>query len=311
MNRSEHASTFPDTQTAGEGRIALRIAGIPFSVAGAAATRALRALGGFPPFVQTGLKDTEPLFTFETSDAPAPRTGDLAPLHRFLTEGIDCTFSRTAEDGYAFSMDRGDGSRPFRWVFRPAEKKIVATGDVDPTVLRFSLWLAFGTVALARRTVAVHSSVVCAEGKAVLFLGESGTGKSTHTRLWMEHIEGASLLNDDSPFLQAAPEGILAWGSPWSGKTPCYHDLSFPVAAIVRLSQAPHNRIRRLSTVEAVGALLPSFPPSFAYDAALKDTMLELLSQTLRTVPVYHLECLPDAAAARLSHRTVFEGTAL
>jgi len=170
----------------------------------------------------------------------------------------------------------------------------------------------FNIAALERRAVAVHSSVISLDGRAVLFLGESGTGKSTHTRLWREHIPGARLLNDDSPIIRIAPEGAaeaasaLACGSPWSGKTPCYRNVSHPIAGIVRLSQAPQNRIRRLRPIEAIGALLPSCPPSFAHDERLEDAICRLVSQIVAQVPVYHLECLPDAAAARLSCRTVF-----
>ena len=137
----------------------------------------------------------------------------------------------------------------------------------------------------------------------MLFLGESGTGKSTHTRLWRENIEGAHLLNDDSPIIRSS---AVAYGSPWSGKTPCYRNLHYPIAAIVRLSQAPHNRMRRLSALEALGALLPSCPPSFAYDEELQDAICETLSQLISTVPVYHLECLPNVEAAQLSYSTIF-----
>ena len=103
-----------------------------------------------------------------------------------------------------------------------------------------------------------------------------------------------------------ALQGVLACGSPWSGKTPCYRNVSNPIAGIVRLSQAPQNRIRRLRPIEAIGALLPSCPPSFAHDERLEDAICRLVSQIVAQVPVYHLECLPDAAAARLSCRTVF-----
>lgn len=103
-----------------------------------------------------------------------------------------------------------------------------------------------------------------------------------------------------------ALQGVLACGSPWSGKTPCYRNVSHPIAGIVRLSQAPQNRIRRLRPIEAIGALLPSCPPSFAHDERLEDAICRLVSQIVAQVPVYHLECLPDAAAARLSCRTVF-----
>lgn len=140
----------------------------------------------------------------------------------------------------------------------------------------------------------------------MLFLGESGTGKSTHTRLWRQHIPGAELLNDDSPVVRMTDGTPTVYGTPWSGKTPCYRNEHYPIRAIVRLSQAPHNRIRRLPTVMAIGALLPSCPPAFAYDAALQDHVCATLSDILARVPVYHLECLPDEAAARLSFTTVF-----
>ena len=70
--------------------------------------------------------------------------------------------------------------------------------------------------------------------------------------------------------------------------------------------QAPHNRIRRLSTLEAVGALLPSFPPSFAYDRAAKDRVLTLISHTLMRVPVFRLECRADEEAARVCYGEIF-----
>ena len=79
-----------------------------------------------------------------------------------------------------------------------------------------------------------------------------------------------------------------------------------PIAAIVRLSQAPHNRIRRLRPIEAIGALLPSAPPAFSHDERLQDDVCALLSRVIESVPVYHLECLPDADAARLSCQTIF-----
>lgn len=99
---------------------------------------------------------------------------------------------------------------------------------------------------------------------------------------------------------------VLAFGAPWSGKTPCYRNVSCPIRAVVRLSQAPHNRIRRLRAIEAIGALLPSCPPSFAYDQTLEDAVCTTISSVVAQVPVYHLECLPDAAAAELACRTIF-----
>ena len=140
----------------------------------------------------------------------------------------------------------------------------------------------------------------------MMFLGESGTGKSTHTRLWRESVEGATLLNDDSPFVGVEDGRTVVYGSPWSGKTPCYKAECYPLLAVVRLSQAPHNRIRPLRGVQAIGALLPSLPPAFAFDRELEEHTLATLSAVLRSVKAYHLECLPNGEAARLSCETVF-----
>jgi hypothetical protein len=141
---------------------------------------------------------------------------------------------------------------------------------------------------------------------AVLFLGESGTGKSTHTRLWREHIGGAFLLNDDSPFLRVEDGKVWAYGSPWSGKTPCYKQERYELKGCVRLSQAPYNRIRKLPVLQAYGAIHPSCPPEFAYDGVLYDHVSSFINRLLSAVPFYHLACLPDGAAAQLSCQTLF-----
>jgi ABC-type oligopeptide transport system ATPase subunit len=153
----------------------------------------------------------------------------------------------------------------------------------------------------------VHSSTIVHQGKAVLFLGESGTGKSTHTRLWLKSIPDAHLLNDDSPVLAMENGEAVVYGSPWSGKTHCYHQLRFPLAGVVRLSQAPYNSIRRLSVVESFSALHPSCPPALAQDDMFQDLMVDMLSDVLSVVPVFHLECLPDEDAAWTSHDAIFK----
>ena len=230
----------------------------------------------------------------------------------FADADADCRFGRDSE-GYLLTMTPRDGSAAAR--FRKAFGAPLVTTDVtlrhNPALFRFGLWSMFNIAAVARQAVAIHSSVISLNGGAVLFLGESGTGKSTHTRLWREHIPGAELLNDDSPIIRATDSEALVHGSPWSGKTPCYRNESCPIAAVVRLSQAPHNRIRRLRPIESIGALLPSAPPAFARDERLSDDTCGLLSRLIAQVPVYHLECLPDAAAAQLACRTVFNDATL
>lgn len=176
----------------------------------------------------------------------------------------------------------------------------------DISVLRFSLWMAFTLLGMHHMVMPIHSSVIVRNGKAVLFLGESGTGKSTHTRLWLENIDGAHLLNDDSPILAIEDGKVFAYGSPWSGKTDCYKDECFEVAGFVRLSQAPFNRITRQPVLTAISALQPSLPPAIAYCEDGQDCQMQMISEILSGVPVYRMECLPDAAAARMSCGTIF-----
>ena len=230
----------------------------------------------------------------------------------FTDADADCRFGRDTE-GYLLTMTPRDGSAPAR--YRMAYGAAAARSDItpghNPALFRFGVWILFNIAALPLGAVAFHSSVIRYRGRGVLFLGESGTGKSTHTRLWREHIPGAEQLNDDSPIIRATDSEALVHGSPWSGKTPCYRNESCPIAAVVRLSQAPHNRIRRLRPIESIGALLPSAPPAFARDERLSDDTCGLLSRLIAQVPVYHLECLPDAAAAQLACRTVFNDATL
>ena len=225
----------------------------------------------------------------------------------FMVEQSVCDFSKDKEV-YLFRMALPGNMEPWLVEIHPDGDAFQALSNLDNSapdyVLSFAVWLAFGVAALHRQTVAVHASTVMHGGKSVLFLGESGTGKSTHTRLWLQHIPDTELLNDDSPFLNVSDD-ISVYGSPWSGKTPCYKALKTPLAALVRLRQAGSNRIKRLSNLEAIGAVLPSFPAAFAYDETLSGYMHDILSKILQQTPVYSLDCLPDAAAAKLVFDTL------
>lgn len=269
-------------------------------------------LRGFVPFsVQT--EEVTPALLLHP-DAVCPQPGDLQELHRFAFEEAEaeCVFSR-CRDGYLFRMTPYDRLPvTFFKPFARAEvlSDITRNGPADPTLLRFGLWICLGMVLAPEGILALHASAIRLGEEAVLFLGESGTGKSTHTRLWCNHIPDAELLNDDSPLVGLHGGEPTAWGSPWSGKTPCYRNEQATIRAFVRLRQAPRNRIRRLPPLAAIGALLPSCAPSFAYDEALQDAVCHTLSELLARVPVYELECLPDADAAQLAHTTIFRQNA-
>ena len=261
---------------------------------------AVTSLEGFKPFeVEV---EGEPLAIFTLTDEPAP-----APTEVQYESEVDQIVDRFGryENGYLFVMNPPVGGTLSLWK-ENGSNVVYFNGQLMPRLVRFALWIAYGLVTMPHQTVAIHTSVIEYKGRTVLFLGESGTGKSTHTRLWRENIEGAVLLNDDSPMLRIIDGKPWMFGSPWSGKTPCYKQESYPLAACVRLSQAPYNKIQRLSIPQAYAAIHPSCPPDFAYDDALYDYISETIGEVLAQVPLYHLACLPDADAARLSCQTVF-----
>ena len=150
----------------------------------------------------------------------------------------------------------------------------------------------------------MHASVVTHGGRGFLFLGRSGTGKSTHSHLWLEHIPGTELLNDDNPVLRVVDGAARVFGSPWSGKTPCYKAQDVPVGAIVRLQQAPENRISRFGAVQAYASVMASCS-GFRPIRSIADAQHETLAAVVAGVPCYQLDCLPDADAARLCQQTV------
>ena len=277
------------------------IAGHRIRIAGNEAwMNAVTSLEGFKPFeVEV---EGEPLAIFTLTDEPAP-----APTEVQYESEVDQIVDRFGryENGYLFVMNPPVGGTLSLWK-ENGSNVVYFNGQLMPRLVRFALWIAYGLVTMPHQTVAIHTSVIEYKGRTVLFLGESGTGKSTHTRLWRENIEGAVLLNDDSPMLRIIDGKPWMFGSPWSGKTPCYKQESYPLAACVRLSQAPYNKIQRLSIPQAYAALHPSCPPDFAYDDALYDYISETIGEVLAQVPLYHLACLPDADAARLSCQTVF-----
>ena len=164
--------------------------------------------------------------------------------------------------------------------------------------------LLFAMSTAALDTLEIHSSVTMCDGKGYAFLGKSGTGKSTHSRLWKEFIPGSELLNDDNPIIRIIDDKAYIYGSPWSGKTPCYRNLRAPLGAVVRISQSPDNKIHRLSFVEAYASMFSSCS-AFRAVPGVSDGIHGTIVKLTTLVPMYLLDCRPDKEAAELCHSTV------
>ena len=180
------------------------------------------------------------------------------------------------------------------------QEVILINPDQTLYALNNAAMLMYAMATSRKKTALFHSSVVEHQGRAYMFLGKSGTGKSTHSQLWIKYIPETQLVNDDNPVVRVFDDGTATvYGSPWSGKTPCYRNVSYPIGGVVKLEQAPMNRIRRLSGVEAYAEVVPSISGK-RWDKALADGLHETENALIKNVPMWHLDCLPDEEAARL-----------
>lgn len=152
----------------------------------------------------------------------------------------------------------------------------------------------------------LHSSAIALDGKAYLFSGQSGIGKSTHTRLWQQVFgaEKAIVFNDDKPALRRLDDGWFAYGTPWCGKDGINVNMKVPLAGICFLKRADENSIRRLSKVEAVACVLSQTIRRFKSEEKL-NVMLDAVDKLVSEVPIYELSNKPEPEAALLSYNTM------
>ena len=152
------------------------------------------------------------------------------------------------------------------------------------------------------KTIYLHGSLIAVDGNGYLFMAPSGTGKSTHARLWREvYGDKVKIVNDDKPLFKACGDGgILACGSPWNGKHGLGCNECVPLRAVVRLRRGKENRITELDKSAALKLLLLS---TLRFkDARRVRLMLEVIYRIIENVRLYDLECNMEPEAAKTSY---------
>ena len=156
----------------------------------------------------------------------------------------------------------------------------------------------------AHNVLLFHGSVVAVDGVAYLFTAKSGTGKSTHARLWREFLgDQAVMVNDDKPFLRVTEHGILACGSPWNGKHRLGSNICVPLQAICVLERGEENHIAEISAEQALFMLLQQ--SNRPEKAALLPKYLELVDAVAAHVAFYRLQCNMEIEAAEVAYKTL------
>ena len=197
------------------------------------------------------------------------------------------------ERAIAEAESRGEGRRP-----GPCSDAYLET---------LAVYRKLADCLLAEDILLFHGSAIAVDGAAYLFAARSGTGKSTHARLWRELLgPRAVMINDDKPLLQIAETGVTVWGTPWDGKHHLSSNLSAPLRAVCLLERGEDDHIEPIGVQEAWPALWrQSYRPAEPEKLRRTLAMTGLLAERVR---LYRLRCTLDIRAARLAFEAMSKG---
>jgi len=170
--------------------------------------------------------------------------------------------------------------------------------------LNNALMLIFAFAGSQQDTLLIHASLVRQNGYGYPFIAKSGTGKSTQVSLWLRHIPGCDLMNDDNPIIRIIDGEAYIFGGPWSGKTPCYRNVKAKLGAITRIDRAEENSIEKLPPVEAFASFLPSCS-TMKWDEDIFERICDTVTRIIELTPIYTLHCLPNKEAAILCNKAI------
>ena len=188
---------------------------------------------------------------------------------------------------------------------RPAIDKLLLRGITSEASAENILSAnMFYTELLKHGGFMLHSSAVAVDGRAYLFSAPSGTGKSTHTSLWKEVFgERAVIINDDKPALMLTKDKLIAYGTPWSGKSDLNVNTGVPVQGICVLERSQENFINRLSDGDAIFAVLNQTIRSS--DERFMSRLLDYIDSMMKYVPVWRMGCNITHEAAIMAYNAM------
>lgn len=213
----------------------------------------------------------------------------------------DYLIATTAPDALCVSVGERDIARERELSARADEANGVPVQPFSDAYLEtLALYRAIAEEMIDRGVLLFHGSVIAVDGEGYLFTAKSGTGKSTHTRLWRELLGSrAVMVNDDKPLLRVTPDGVFACGTPWDGKHRLSANIEVPLRAVCALSRAQENTIRTATAAQLYPLLVQQ-----SYRPARPDRMqrvLRMLDTITKTTTLYTLGCNPTPDAARVA----------
>ncbi len=281
------------------------IADLTVSIEGNDSMSILEQLSGFGEFITDNSNNVDIRIILD-SNLDLANKERFTQLKNFVVDGTEHIFW-AGEKELLFQLISSDDSIDV--LQERGSSEIRLSSCTSALMLRFALWAAYSMVAIESGVVPIHASSVEHKGYAMLSLGESGTGKSTHSNMWLESIPDTRPFNDDSPMLRMQAGTLYTYGSPWSGKRAWYVAKRYPAKAIVRIVRDQNNSIERLNAINSIAAVYPSLPPMFALDKALSAKLLDIVSKVYQSTPIYRLKCRPDHQAAAVNYNESFKNS--
>lgn len=264
----------------------------------------------FQPFACKEVADSDLFFQIDVDDNLRPVPKDQRSLIRdFDTGNGNIIVYQLTDGGYQYVIKDING---YSCALLITNKNFVhchcalnGNYDMRSFGLNSVLMLAFAFAGASRSVLLIHASLVRHRGWGYPFIAKSGTGKSTQVSSWLRYIPDCDLMNDDNPILRILDDGKpYIFGSPWSGKTPCYRNVMAPLGAVTRIDRADRNWVERLNPVEAFTSFLPSCS-SMKWDIDIYRKICDTVTRVVETVPIYTLHCLPDKEAAMVCNRAI------
>lgn len=245
--------------------------------------------------------------TVDDSIRPVPRER-RERIRKFDTGNGDTIVDKLDDGGYQFIIKNINNSDccllQSNKDFSECRCALNGNHEMRSFGLNNALMLIFAFAGSQRKTLLIHASLVRKDGFGYAFIAKSGTGKSTQVSMWLRHIPGCDLMNDDNPVVRIINDTPYIYGSPWSGKTPCYRDVKARLGAITRIDRASENSVEKLPPVQAFASILPSCS-SMKWDGDIFNSICDTVTQIVETTGIYILHCLPNREAAEVCHQMI------
>ena len=261
------------------------------------------------PFQVESAEGHELLFEITIDDDLKPIAKEKRErVREFETGNGSIIVDLLEEGGHQFIFKDMEGTECCMFQITPDGKQVkcALTGNFDMRSfgIHNAMMLSYAIAGSFKDTVLIHASLVRQNGYGYAFHAISGTGKSTQVSMWLRYLPNCDLMNDDNPVIRVIDDIPYIYGSPWSGKTPCYRKIKAPLRALTRIDRDNHNWMEPLSPIEAFTSVLPSCS-TLKWDVPTYHRVGDTVSKIVQKTKVSILHCLPNKEAAEVCNAAI------